>query len=149
MQLTEVLDSVQYVTDHQGKKKGVLLDLDVWEGLVELVEQKTTAAPIAPLDKEQVAAEEIKHVADTAREVAMRREEAAFRKLHSSLYKKYAGEYVALHNEQLIDHDSNQVALYRRIRQQHPGEFVWIGPVNESPDEVLVFRSPRFLNGHS
>ncbi len=149
MQLAELMDSVQYVTDHQGKKKGVLLDLDVWQGLVELVAQKTTADPIAALEKEQVATEEVEHVADTTRETTMRREEAAFRRLHPSLHKQYAGEYVAIHNEQFIDHDSDQVALYRRMRQQHPSTFVWIAPVNESPDEVLIFRSPRFLNGHS
>lgn len=149
MQLAELMDSVQYITDHQGKKKGVLLDLDVWQGLIELVEQTTTAETVAPLDKEQPATDEIEHIADTAREAAMLREEIAFRRLHPSLYKEYAGEYVAIHNEQLIDHDLDQVLLYRRMRQQHPDEFVWIAPVKESPDEVLVFRSPRFLNGHA
>ncbi len=149
MQLAELMDSVQYVTDHQGKKKGVLLDLDVWQGLIELVEQTTTDEAVAPPGKEQAAAEEVEHIADTAREAAMLREEAAFRRLHPSLYKEYAGKYVAIHNEQLIDHDLDQVLLYRRMRQQHPGEFVWIAPVKESPDEVLIFRSPRFQNGHS
>ncbi len=140
MQIAELLDSVQYVTDHQGKKKGVLLDLEVWQGLVQLLEQKTTANGIPIPAKEEVE--------ETEREAAIRREEAAFRKLHPSLYKQYAGEYVAVYNEQLIDSDSDQVALYRRVRKQHPGEFIWIAPVNENPDEVLVFRSPRLLNGH-
>ncbi|MEZ4733207.1 MAG: hypothetical protein R3E79_39430 [Caldilineaceae bacterium] len=148
MQLAELMDSVQYITDRQGKKKGVLLDLDVWQGLIELVEQATDKTVVPP-DKEQAAIEEIERIADTAREAAMRSEEAAFRRLHPSLYKEYAGQYVAIHNEQLIDHDLDQVLLYRRMRQQHPGEFIWIAPVKESPDEVLVFRSPRFLNGHS
>ncbi|MEZ4712599.1 MAG: hypothetical protein R3A44_35755 [Caldilineaceae bacterium] len=149
MQLAELMDSVQYITDHQGKKKGVLLDLDVWQGLIELVAQTTTDETAASPDEAQAAIEEIEPIADTAREAAMLREEAAFRRLHPSLYKEYAGEYVAIHNEQLIDHDLDQVLLYRRMRQQHPGEFVWIAPVKESPDEILVFRSPRFLNGHA
>ena len=149
MQLAELLDSVQYITDYKGKKKGVLLDLEIWQGLVELVEQKTAADHIAILEKEQVEVEEAEHVADAKREAAMIREEAAFRELHPSLYKQYAGEYVAIYNEQLIDSDSDQVALYRRTRKQYPGEFIWIAPVNDTPDEVLVFRSPRFLNGRS
>ncbi len=148
MQLAELLDSVQYVTDQQGKKKGVLLGLEAWQELVDLVEQKTAADPIVPHEQEQVKANEAKRVADSTREAAMLREEAAFRRLHPSLYKQYAGEYVAIYEEQLIDSDSDQVALYRRVRQQHPGKFVWIAPVKESPDEALVFRSPRFLNGH-
>jgi hypothetical protein len=41
MQMAELLDSVQYVTDHEGKKKGVLLDMDVWQELVQLVKQKS------------------------------------------------------------------------------------------------------------
>jgi hypothetical protein len=67
--------------------------------------------------------------------------------LHPTLYKQHAGQYVAIYNEQLIDSDQNQIALYRRVRQQHPGEFIWVGPVHETPDEVLIFRSPRLQNG--
>ncbi|MBV7336197.1 hypothetical protein KFU94_49775 [Chloroflexi bacterium TSY] len=50
MQLAELLDSVQYVTDHQGKKIGVLLDLEIWQGLIELVEQQTTADSVTPIE---------------------------------------------------------------------------------------------------
>lgn len=154
MKMTELLGSIQYVTDHHGKKKGVLLDLEVWQELVQLVEQKTTSDLVATIEnnkieKEQIEAKEVEHVEDTKREAAMLREEAAFRRLHPSLYNEYAGKYVAIYNEQLIDSDSDQVALYRRVRKQHPGEFIWIAPVNESPDEVLFFRSPRILNGYS
>ena len=31
MQIAELLDSAQYVTDNEGKKNGVLLDLEVWQ----------------------------------------------------------------------------------------------------------------------
>ena len=139
MQIAELLDSAQYVTDNEGKKNCVLLDLEVWQELVQLLEQETAANGIAIPEKEEVE--------ETKREAAMLREEVAFRKLHPSLYKQYAGEYVAIYNEQLIDSDSDQVALYRRIRKQHTGQFIWIAPVKENPDEVLVFRSPRLLNG--
>lgn len=149
MQLTEVLESVQYVTDHQGQKKAVLLDLDAWQTLVELLEQNRATSQTVKPEKETSAELDSQSGADAKRDAAMRREEAAFHRLHPSLYKKHAGEYVAIHNEQLIDSDSDQVALYRRTRQQYPGEFVWITPINESPDEVLVFRSPRILNGQS
>lgn len=84
MQLAELMDSVQYITDHQGKKKGVLLDLDVWQGLIELVEQATDKT-VTPPGKEQASIQAIEHIADSAREAAMLREEAAFRRLHPSL----------------------------------------------------------------
>lgn len=81
------------------------------------------------------------------RDLAMQREEAAFRRLHPMLYKQYVGKYVAIYREKLIDSDADQVALYRRVRQQHPGEFVWVAPVHKTADEVLVFRSPRLQDG--
>ncbi len=139
MQIAELLDSVQYVTDHDGNTKSVLLDLEIWQGLVQFLEQETTADRTDKLEKEQMEG--------MTREAAMLREEAAFRKLHPSLYKQYAGEYVAIYNEQLIDSDSDQVDLYRRVRKQYPGKFIWIAPVKENPDEVFLFRSPRLLNG--
>lgn len=152
MQMTELLDSVQYITDQYGKKKGVLLDLNVWQALMQLVEQNAVSDPIMPIKEKQLKqaqgeAEQIEPTAEPQREAAMQREEAAFRRLHATLYKQHAGQYVAIYNEQLIDSDTNQVALYRRVRQQHPGEFVWVAPVHETPDEVLVFRSPRLQNG--
>ncbi len=33
--------SVQYVTDSQGQRTGVLLDIDAWESLVEWIEDAT------------------------------------------------------------------------------------------------------------
>jgi len=82
---------------------------------------------------------------DAKWEAAMCLEGAAFRDLHPALYKKYAGKYVAIYNEQLVDSDSDQATLLLRTRKQYPNEFVWIAPVSESPDEVFVFRSPRLL----
>lgn len=146
MQLTELLNSVQYVTDSDGQTKGVLLGVNEWRELVALVEQKTVPDHTIALKPEKIATKNVESNSVATREAAMLREEAAFRRLHSSLYKTYAGKYVAIYNEQLIDSDSDQVALYRRTRQQHPNEFVWITPINESPNEVLVFRSPRLLN---
>lgn len=152
MQMTELLDSVQYITDQHGKKKGVLLDLNAWQVLIQLVEQNAVADPIIPTKEKQIKqlqgeTEQSELIAAHQREAAMQREEAAFRRLHPMLYKQHAGQYVAIYNEQLIDSDPNQVALYRRVRQQHPGEFVWVAPVHETPDEILVFRSPRLQNG--
>ncbi len=139
MKVTELLDSAQYITDRSGEKTGVVLDLEVWQELLALVEHSDELN--MPTEGEEGA--------DQQRAVAMAREESAFQKLHPSLYPAYAGQYVAIYHEQLVDSDPDQVALYRRVRQSFSGEFVWIAPVKESPIEVLHFRSPRFQNGHS
>ncbi len=79
---------------------------------------------------------------------AMWREELAFQRLHPELVKRYLGEYVAVLDGQVIDHDRDQVALYKRIRQRYPDQFVLISPVTKNPVEEYVFRSPRIVHNH-
>ncbi len=63
--------------------------------------------------------------------------------LHPMLKEKYLGQYVAIYQGKLIDHDPDHEALYRRIDAQYPDEFVWISPVEEEAIPTLTFRSPR------
>jgi hypothetical protein len=73
------------------------------------------------------------------------REEAAFKRLHPMLRDKYFGHYVAVYQGELLDHDEDQVALYLRVKEQYPDEFIWIAPVGEEPEETYVLHSPRFV----
>ncbi len=41
---------------------------------------------------------------------------AAFEKLHPELRQKYLGQWVAVHEQQLVDHDSDRATLYKRVR---------------------------------
>ncbi len=75
----------------------------------------------------------------------MQREIAAFRQLHAALLKRYRGEYVAIYQGQLIDHDSDQLALLDRIEKAYPNDFVLIRPVQEQPEREFYFRSPRYI----
>jgi hypothetical protein len=77
------------------------------------------------------------------RDTAVAQEEAAFYRLHPELWQKYPGQYVAIHNEEVVDHDADQVALYLRVKARYPGQFVWIAPVKETAVEEYVARSPR------
>ncbi len=63
--------------------------------------------------------------------------------LHPMLKQKYFGQYVAIYQGKLIDHDPDHDAIYRRIDAQYPDEFVWISLVEEEAIPTLVFRSPR------
>lgn len=78
-------------------------------------------------------------------ETAIAREEAAFYRMHVDLLQKYLGEYVAVYNEEMVDHDQDQVALYLRIKARYPSQFVWIAPVRETAVEEYIMRSPRFV----
>jgi hypothetical protein len=44
MGVTELLQSVQFVVDHEGKRKAVQVDLETWEELLDLLEDLEDAA---------------------------------------------------------------------------------------------------------
>ncbi len=69
------------------------------------------------------------------------REKEAFRQLHAALLEKYAGEYVAIHGGKLVDHDVDRAALFARIEQKYPDQFVLLRPVRQNPEIVYRHRS--------
>ena len=73
------------------------------------------------------------------------REVAAFEELHASLLQRYANQYVAIYQGKLIDHDSDKLALFQRIEENYPNEFVLMRPVQEQPEREFYFRSPRYI----
>ncbi|MEM7112937.1 MAG: DUF5678 domain-containing protein [Chloroflexota bacterium] len=77
--------------------------------------------------------------------VAMAQEEAAYLAQHETLLNSYAGQYVAIFQGQLIDHDGNELALLRRLDADYPHEVVLMKRVEPLPQPVLRFRSPRLL----
>jgi hypothetical protein len=70
----------------------------------------------------------------------------AFRTMHEQLLQKYAGEYVAIHQGQLVDHDVDQFALYLRMDEQYPDEIILLKQVCPDVEEVYTIRSPRLTN---
>lgn len=82
----------------------------------------------------------------SAREsAAIRKEEAAYQAMHSELFEKYAGQYVAVYKGELVDFDADESDLYRRIDQRYPNEVVLMKKVEKSPEKVYYSRSPRFV----
>jgi len=71
------------------------------------------------------------------------REEKAFQQLHPYLLKNYPGEYVAIINGEVIDHDTDQVALYQRVSKRFPERFILLAKITPRPIEEYTFRSPR------
>ena len=74
---------------------------------------------------------------------AMRKEIAAYQKMHSDLVKTYLGEYVAIYQGELVDHDADPVALHERITTNYPDKVVLSRKVQKDADPVLHMRSPR------
>ncbi|MCP4419385.1 MAG: hypothetical protein GY805_22455 [Chloroflexi bacterium] len=98
--------------------------------------------PITDILAEAITLEEER----AAEETAVDREEAAFHRLHPALRQQYAGQYVAVYGGKCVGHDPDQVALFLRMRERYPHEFVWIAPIQETPEEIYQMRSPRFAD---
>ena len=54
---------------------------------------------------------------------------------------KYQGHYIAVHGEELIDHDKNENALFQRVRRKYGNIPVLIMPA-EAPQDVRIY-SPK------
>ena len=80
-----------------------------------------------------------------AQAAAMAQEEAAYRAMHDELVAHHRGEYVAIYQGKLIDHDQNELALLKRLDQAYPDQVVLMKQVNPLPEPELRFRSPRLL----
>ena len=121
MNVDELLQTARYVTDSDGNLQAVQLDLEIWHKILQHLD----------LSNDPRAFEE--------RQSAMRREEAAYQAMHDELYENYPGQHVAIFQGQLVDRDEDSVALYRRIRQKYPGEFVLMTPVRREPVETYRY----------
>lgn len=72
-------------------------------------------------------------------------EKAAYLRLYPQLKAQYAGQYVAIHHGQLVDHDADYGVLFERIDDRYPDSFVWFTRVGDQPMGTIRFRSPRFV----
>lgn len=66
----------------------------------------------------------------------------AYIALHSELKEKYLGEWVAIYEHQLVDHDPETIELYRRVRVKYGNAPVLIRQVEPEPDAVIRVRTP-------
>ncbi len=71
-------------------------------------------------------------------------EKRAFSRLHATLLTQYAGEYAAVCGGKLVDHDIDQAALFARIEERYPDQFVLIRPLRSEPEIVYEHRSTRW-----
>lgn len=89
--------------------------------------------------------EESWYIPPAAPDQAVEREKMAYLRLHPQLKTQYAGQYVAIYNGQLVDHDVDYGALFERIDDRYPDTFVWLTRVEDEPIGTIEFRSPRLV----
>jgi predicted transcriptional regulator len=69
-------------------------------------------------------------------------EVAAYERMHEVLKTQYLGDWVAIHNQNLVDHDRDGEALYARVREMFGRTSVLIRRVTEQPFDELRIRTP-------
>lgn len=74
------------------------------------------------------------------------REIEAFRALHAAWLEQYPGEYVAVFQGHLVDHDLSFGDLLERIESGYPEENVLIRPVRDEPEIIYHHRSIRWAS---
>ena len=86
--------------------------------------------------------EAVAHYLRERQQAKIDREIAAYEAMHAELMREHLDEWVALHNQELVDHDRDRVALYRRIRARYGRTSVLIRQVLAEPVEEIWMRTP-------
>lgn len=66
----------------------------------------------------------------------------AYRAMHGELVEHYLGQYVAICDGELVDHDPDPLLLLERIRQNYPDQVVLRRKVERAPERELRIRHP-------
>jgi hypothetical protein len=74
-----------------------------------------------------------------------RREQQAFRRLLPELLKTHLGQYVAVHEGQVVDSGDDQLAVAGRAYAQFGYVPIYVGLVTDQPIPVSRIPSPRVL----
>lgn len=66
----------------------------------------------------------------------------AYQRMHPELWRSLPGQWVAVHNGNLIDQDEDRVALYQRVRAEYGRTSVLIRQVKPEATEEIWMRTP-------
>jgi len=108
--------------------------------LVEEIEQLTGAEQT---DTETFVEEAVRSYISQFRRNKIRTEKDALDRQRESLLKKYRGQFVAIHDGQLIDYDPDLRTLHLRVFEKLGQIPVLLKQVMDKPERELNFRSPR------
>lgn len=76
-------------------------------------------------------------------------ESQIYQRRHAELKAEYLGQYIAMHDGQVVDHDSDFVALRQRVRQQFLHTPVMITLVEEVAERPIARHGFRIEAAHS
>lgn len=84
------------------------------------------------------------HESSTESNDPMDIEMAAYERMHPNLVNQYLGEFVAITDEILVDHDLNPNTLMQRLRSKYPKtKVIHVTKVRPTIQRTIIVRSPK------
>jgi len=121
-------------------KHSILIPDQVFAELMPIAEQEDK-------DVGELVNEALRKYLWEAKERKIDQEIEAYRSMHAELKGRFLGQYVAIHNGELVDHDIDRQMLSRRVRQKFGSAAVLITPVEKEPEREFSMLSPRLQRG--
>ena len=109
----------------------VILDQDVYKRLTTIAKEHGTTADAL---LEEAA---WRYLWDVERQ-EISKESEVFRQRYPELKEKYLGQYIAMHQGEIVDHDADEDALWERVRQRFGRTPVLILRVEDTPERMLT-----------
>ena len=100
-------------------------------------------------DVESIVDKALRYYLAQLRREKIKIEREAFEQQKPALLAQYLGEYVAVHEGQVIDHDPDLRTLHLRVFTHLGHTPVLLKQVTAEPERELMFRSPRFERGRA
>jgi hypothetical protein len=115
-----------------------MADLPIPQALAQQIQEEAAAEGVAVATLLEKALAEYRRQMQRAKLDA---ELKAWRNQPLEVRESYKGEYVAVHEGRIVDHDPNLAALHRRVRSRYSKIAVLLTPAEGRPP--LRIRSPR------
>lgn len=113
----------------------------------DVAEQVSRLAGEARTEADAIVDEALRLYLVQARRRIIQAETLAFERQRANLLAQYRGQYVAIHDGQVIDHDPSLRTLHLRVYARLGQAPVLLKRVADGPEHEMVFRSPRFERG--
>jgi hypothetical protein len=109
----------------------------------DLLEALDQTAKQEDMDVEELINVAVSKYVAQIRQRRIQAESQAFDAMKADLLAKYPGEYVAVHNGAVIDHDPDLRTLHLRVYEEYGRNPILLKHVVAGPERELVIRSPR------
>ena len=113
----------------------------------ELYQRVEEAAQAQKASVDEILAEAVRLYLWEQDRQKVEQESAAYRRQHAEIKARYLGQFVAVHDGQVVDHGPDFTVLRRRVRQQYGRIPVMITQVAEQSEQPLTRRGFQHENG--